>query len=168
MAKATSPACDVWRGAQSSWAAAPSLDCSWRRGHRGGNFASEASAHKKKDFKNDRVTIRLQGEEASGFDTFPVLLANVDTIADFTVVDDTIDLAKAIFSALPAFGTLSANNFRLRAAVADADDFIIYNGATGALFYDSNGSGAGGAVQPRYPRNRAGTHQQRFSRRLKG
>jgi hypothetical protein len=37
----------------------------------------------------------------------------------------------------------------LRAAghAADANDFIVYNRATGALFYDANGSSAGGAVQ---------------------
>jgi Ca2+-binding RTX toxin-like protein len=33
------------------------------------------------------------------------------------------------------------------AAAADANDYIVYNQTTGALFYDSNGSGAGGAIQ---------------------
>jgi Ca2+-binding RTX toxin-like protein len=33
------------------------------------------------------------------------------------------------------------------AAAADANDYIVYNHATGALFYDSNGNGVGGAIQ---------------------
>jgi len=32
-------------------------------------------------------------------------------------------------------------------AAADANDFIIYNTSTGALFYDADGSEAGAAVQ---------------------
>jgi len=37
--------------------------------------------------------------------------------------------------------------FRVGAAAADANDYIVYNKATGALFYDDNGNGAGHAVQ---------------------
>ena len=33
------------------------------------------------------------------------------------------------------------------AAAHDADDRIVYNAATGALIYDSNGLATGGAVQ---------------------
>ncbi len=33
------------------------------------------------------------------------------------------------------------------AAAADAEDRIIYDNATGALFFDSNGSAAGGAIR---------------------
>ena len=37
--------------------------------------------------------------------------------------------------------------FRAGAAATDANDFIVYNQATGLLSYDVNGNGAGGAIQ---------------------
>ena len=69
---------------------------------------------------------------------------NVDTIADFTHLVDDILLLSSIFSAIGA--SLTADEFRVGAAV-DANDYILYNSATGALTYDSNGSTAGSAVQ---------------------
>lgn len=72
---------------------------------------------------------------------------NIDRITDFSVVDDTIWLENAIFTALGATGTLAAGAFRIGAAAADADDRIIYNSASGALLYDADGNGAGAAIQ---------------------
>jgi Ca2+-binding RTX toxin-like protein len=68
---------------------------------------------------------------------------NVDTITDFNVVDDTIQLENAIFTALAATGVLAASAFKDVAGggVKDADDRIIYNSNTGALYYDADGSG---------------------------
>ena len=42
---------------------------------------------------------------------------------------------------------LSPAFFRVGATALDANDYIVYNQATGALFYDLNGNGAGGAIQ---------------------
>jgi Ca2+-binding RTX toxin-like protein len=70
---------------------------------------------------------------------------NVDTIAGFSVADDVIHLSTAIFGV--AAGTLAASAFTIGAAAADADDRIIYNSATGAVFFDADGDGAGAAVQ---------------------
>ncbi len=67
---------------------------------------------------------------------------NVDTIADFVHLTDDIQLATVIFATIGA--TLDATELRFGSAAADANDFIIYNGATGQLFYDANGNGAGG------------------------
>ena len=61
-------------------------------------------------------------------------------------VNDTIRIDDDVFIGL-ATGALSAAAFRLGAAAADATDRIIYNKATGAVIFDSNGNAAGGAVQ---------------------
>jgi len=71
----------------------------------------------------------------------------VDRFSDFSVIDDTIRLENAIFTKFAATGGLNAAFFRVGAATADANDYIIYNSANGALFYDANGNAAGGAVQ---------------------
>jgi Ca2+-binding RTX toxin-like protein len=79
---------------------------------------------------------------------FDVLIGsgNVDKITDFSVVDDTIILDKAIFTTLTA-GNLPTAAFVIGTAAGDADDRIVYNSANGALFYDADGNGAGAAVQ---------------------
>ena len=51
-----------------------------------------------------------------------------------------------MFTTLAA-GALSADAFRLGTAALDADDRILYDAATGALFYDRDGTGAAAAVQ---------------------
>jgi serralysin len=82
------------------------------------------------------------------FDTALNATSNKDTMTDFNVIDDTIQLNKAIFTTLVTTGTLAANLFKNLSLVAiDADDRIVYNGATGALSYDADGSGAGVATQ---------------------
>jgi Ca2+-binding RTX toxin-like protein len=71
---------------------------------------------------------------------------NVDRILDFNVVDDTIFIDNAVFAGLAA-GALASGAFRSGAAAADADDRIIYNSATGALLFDSDGAGGAAAAQ---------------------
>ncbi|ODN71073.1 Poly(beta-D-mannuronate) C5 epimerase 2 [Methylobrevis pamukkalensis] len=89
-------------------------------------------------------------EGNGGNDTFRFSSAlginNIDTISDFNVAADTIELDDAIFSAI-GLGALAAGRFVIGAAAGDANDRIIYNDVTGALIYDSNGNAAGGAVQ---------------------
>ncbi|MFB0871988.1 MULTISPECIES: hypothetical protein [unclassified Sphingobium] len=72
--------------------------------------------------------------------------SNVDQITDFSVADDTVVLSSAIFAAAGPAGTLNAGAFVIGSAAADAGDRIIYNSATGTLFYDADGTGAGAAV----------------------
>ena len=80
------------------------------------------------------------------FNTALNAATNVDTITAYSVAQDTIRLENAVFSTL-AVGVLNADAFHIGAAAADAEDRIIYNSATGGLFYDSNGTGAGGMTQ---------------------
>jgi VCBS repeat-containing protein len=72
---------------------------------------------------------------------------NVDAIGDFSVADDTIALDDAVFTQIGGLGALNANAFVTGSAAADADDRIIYDSATGQLFYDADGNGIGAAVQ---------------------
>lgn len=80
-----------------------------------------------------------------GSDTFVFNSAlsskNIDKISDFDTKSDIIHLDDAIFRGLKA-GALSADAFRIGTAAADASDRIIYNDATGALFFDRDGSGS--------------------------
>jgi Ca2+-binding RTX toxin-like protein len=71
---------------------------------------------------------------------------NLDVITDFNVTDDTIQLDNAVFTTL-ADGTFAAGQFVTGTAAQDAQDRIIYDSATGALFYDSDGTGGVAAIQ---------------------
>ncbi|MBL8335356.1 MAG: calcium-binding protein, partial [Rhodoferax sp.] len=90
---------------------------------------------------------------AAGSDVFVFSTAlgagNVDTIQDFSVVDDSVELSAGVFAALGGAGTLAAGKLRAGAGVttaADADDFLLYNSTTGALYYDADANG--GAQSP--------------------
>jgi serralysin len=91
------------------------------------------------------ILVGLGGADVFVFSTAPGF-GNVDTIRDFSVADDMIGLDHAVFTALSE-GALTATAFFVGTAAQDADDRIIYNAATGALGYDADGSGAGGALQ---------------------
>lgn len=75
-------------------------------------------------------------------------MTNVDTIIDFSVADDTISLENSVFTTIGAVGTLAAAAFvsNTTGLAQDASDRIIYESDTGNLFFDSNGSAAGGSV----------------------
>jgi len=96
------------------------------------------------------------GNDVFLFNTAPSSSTNKDTIADFgttvTSNDDRILLDGDIFTALGGANvtTTTAMNsgmFYAGAAAHDSNDHIIYNRATGALIYDTNGNAAGGATQ---------------------
>jgi Ca2+-binding RTX toxin-like protein len=86
-----------------------------------------------------------------GADTFQFTTAlgagNVDTVLGFVTGSDKITLDDAVFTQIGALGALSANAFFMGTTAHDADDRVIYNQATGALFYDADGSGGALAVQ---------------------
>jgi serralysin len=94
---------------------------------------------------NDFLT-GLGGADSFRFDTPLSAAFNVDVITDFNVAADTIQLDDAVFSAF-ANGPLAAERFVVGPAALDASDNIIYNSGTGAISYDSDGNGAGAAIQ---------------------
>jgi Ca2+-binding RTX toxin-like protein len=80
---------------------------------------------------------------------------NVDRIADFLADDDTIYLDRTIFAGIAADGRLAASAFHVGAQAADALDRIVYDQATGRIFYDADG--LGGAAATLFARIEAGT-----------
>ena len=86
----------------------------------------------------------------AGGDTFAFTSAlgatNVDLVSGFERGGDRIALDDAVFTHVGALGELAAGAFVTGTAAADAGDRIIYNAATGQLFYDADGNGAGAAV----------------------
>ncbi|MCG7392165.1 cadherin domain-containing protein [Microvirga sp. ACRRW] len=78
---------------------------------------------------------------------------NLDTIADFKVVDDTIWLDNAIFKKLGKAGSVNApaalnkDFFRVGDKAKDKNDYIVYDKKKGILYYDADGSGKGKAVE---------------------
>jgi serralysin len=87
----------------------------------------------------------------AGADTFvfssALLPANVDRITDFAVVEDTIQLSKAIFTALTATGTLAADAFYTGSVAHDASDRILYDRNSGSVAYDRDGTGSAEAME---------------------
>jgi Ca2+-binding RTX toxin-like protein len=91
------------------------------------------------------------GSDRFVFDT-ALSASNIDTITDFTVGTDAIELAKSIFTTLePGIdpGSLSPSAFRYSNQASSSDGLgeIIYNAVTGSLSYDSDGAGAAAAKQ---------------------
>jgi Ca2+-binding RTX toxin-like protein len=92
------------------------------------------------------------GQDAFVFDSKPNKKTNLDKIADFKVVDDSIWLENKIFTKLGKKGTetkpaqLSKKLFALEKA-KDKDDYVIYSKKTGKLYYDADGSGSKAAVE---------------------
>lgn len=88
-----------------------------------------------------------------GFDSFRFSSelggGNIDRIQDFRTSEDHILLDDAIFAGLGEGDWLSMDAFHSsRTGLAhDASDRIIYNAATGALWYDADGTGGDAAVQ---------------------
>lgn len=104
---------------------------------------------------NDRIdggygNDRLTGESGRDLFIFSSTLnaaENVDRIRSFSVRDDTIRLDDAIFTEAGSTGVLRAAAFYRGSSAHDANDRIIYNRSTGAVYYDPDGTGAQEQVQ---------------------
>jgi len=76
-------------------------------------------------------------------------------------------LSKAVFAAIGATGNLTTNAFWSAAGATaghDADDHIVYNTTTGALYYDADASAASySAVQFATLQNKAALTSAQFA-----
>jgi serralysin len=109
------------------------------RGNNGNNLLNGGDG-------NDELT-GLAGQDSFMFDRPLSAAFNVDVITDFNVADDTILLSDNVFSNSLELGSVAGSQFVIGTAALDAGDRIIYNSATGALLYDSDGTGATAAIQ---------------------
>ena len=82
------------------------------------------------------------GKDTFIFDDAPGA-SNIDAVEDFNGAADAILLDTSVFSALAGASGL-AGRFAVDSA-ADGDDNIVYDSATGALFYDADGNGGDSA-----------------------
>lgn len=87
-----------------------------------------------------------------GHDAFVIdsadLAASADVILDFTQGVDTISLdmtGTGLFDGLAA-GAVPDSVFKLKGQALEADDRLIYDGSTGQIAYDADGSGSAAAV----------------------
>jgi Ca2+-binding RTX toxin-like protein len=100
---------------------------------------------------------RLEGGDGQDSFLFETALdgsANVDRILDFAAADDTIRLDRDVFAAI-GDGRLAASAFRSGSAATDASDRIVYDQASGKIFYDADGTGDIAAIL--FARVEAGT-----------
>lgn len=92
------------------------------------------------------VNNTLTGNSGADKFVFNTALAasNIDTITDFTVAQgDVLQLDDAIFTALAGSITVASDAFCSGADIttaANANDYLIYNTTTGAMYYDRDGS----------------------------
>ncbi|WP_442580620.1 beta strand repeat-containing protein [Mesorhizobium sp. ASY16-5R] len=89
----------------------------------------------------------LGGADIFAFTTAPGG-GNSDTIVDFASGVDHIELDATVFATL-AVGVLGAGMFSANASglAQDADDRIVYDTDSGALFYDADGVGGSAGIQ---------------------
>ena len=83
------------------------------------------------------------GADAFVFDT--ARGGEYDSLPDFAPEDDVIRLDRAIFDELSRAGRITNAEFALGRSAADASDRIIYDAASGKIFYDADGLGGAAA-----------------------
>ncbi len=86
------------------------------------------------------------GADDFHFDTALNASTNVDKIKDFTVGSDAIFLDRDIFTGIEQGGALAADAFVEGTRARDAEDRIVYDEATGRIFYDADGAGGAAAI----------------------
>jgi Ca2+-binding RTX toxin-like protein len=86
------------------------------------------------------------GADSFFFDTKLNATFNVDKLLDFSSADDTIMLSRAIFGGIGQDGTLDAAAFVAGTAATQGGHRIVYDQASGNIWYDADGNGAAAAI----------------------
>lgn len=86
------------------------------------------------------------GQDIFRFD-FAIGAGTLDSISDFSVGQDMIELDRTIFNQIAADGALSAAAFGTGAAATSAATRILYNAAAGDIYYDPDGNGSQAAIR---------------------
>jgi Ca2+-binding RTX toxin-like protein len=88
------------------------------------------------------------GNDRFVFDTDPGIGGNTDWINDFVKGQDNLVLDIDVFAGIGGAVTLDATHFRAGAHVTaqDGDDHVLYDTASGNLYYDADGSGFDAAI----------------------
>ncbi|MBW6425977.1 cadherin domain-containing protein [Rhizobium sp. XQZ8] len=73
--------------------------------------------------------------------------ANIDTINDFSAKDDSIWLSDDVFTNVGKVGDLKPDALYIGTKAHDTSDRVIYDKASGKLWYDADGNGKGAAIQ---------------------
>jgi Ca2+-binding RTX toxin-like protein len=94
---------------------------------------------------NDKLT-GGDGDDTFAFDTPFAAGNNIDLVADFTPGSDTIQVDQTNYFQGLSLGELAASQFAIGSATGTGPQ-IVYNQTTGALFFDSDGAGAGVAAR---------------------
>lgn len=87
------------------------------------------------------------GKDVFVFDKAPNQYTNIDTINDYVSGIDKIHLSKAVFSGFTKAAKLTDAQFALASESLSASDRVIYDASSGALCYDSDGSGNAISIQ---------------------
>jgi serralysin len=87
------------------------------------------------------------GKDVFVFNIKPSRSTNLDRITDFSVLDDTIWLENAVFTKLGAGGKLPTSAFWTGSKAHDTTDRVVYDSASGALYYDADGIGQAAPVK---------------------
>lgn len=102
---------------------------------------------------NDTLTGGVNNDTLTGnagMDSFNFVMPTegIDTITDFSVVDDTIVVsAKGFGGGLIVGAVITPDQFVIGTSAIDAADRFIYNSKTGALFFDVDGTGGMAQMQ---------------------
>jgi Ca2+-binding RTX toxin-like protein len=103
-------------------------------------FGGSGHDYLRGEFGKDTLT-GGSGNDRFVFDTAPTK-SNMDTITDFSVKYDSIQLAASVFTKAGSKGSLKAKAFWSGSAAHDRDDRVIYNDESGYLYYDPDGTGS--------------------------